>query len=119
VIDARVVEDVWRRESAHVLAALLRRHGDLGDCEDAAQEALAAATVQWEADGVPDHPRGWLLWVASRRLVDQLRADRLRAAREVGAATREPATPCSPPRPTPRRRRTTASSCCSCAATRR
>ena len=91
MLDPAVVEDVWRRESPYVLAALLRRHGDLGDCEDAAQEALAAAAVQWAADGVPDHPRGWLIRVASRRLVDQVRADRSRAAREVGVATREPA----------------------------
>lgn len=91
MLDASVVEDVWRRESPYVLAALLRRHGDLGDCEDAAQEALAAAAVQWAADGLPDHPRGWLITVASRRLVDQLRADRSRAAREVGVASRAPA----------------------------
>lgn len=88
---AQALEDVWRRESSHVLGALLRRHGDLGDCEDAAQEALAAAAVQWEADGWPDHPRGWLIRVASRRLVDQVRADRARTAREVGVAVREPA----------------------------
>ena len=31
-----VLADVWRREVPHVLAALLRRYGDLGDCEDAA-----------------------------------------------------------------------------------
>jgi predicted RNA polymerase sigma factor len=30
---------VWRQEAPHVLAALLRRYGDLGDCEDAAQDA--------------------------------------------------------------------------------
>ena len=51
------IEDVWRRESPHVLAALLRRHGDLADCEDAAQEALEAAAAQWPSDGVPDNPR--------------------------------------------------------------
>ena len=84
-----MVEDVWRRESPHVLAALLRRHGDLGDCEDAAQEAVAAAAAQWEAEGLPDNPRGWLITVASRRLVDRVRADRARAAREVAVATRE------------------------------
>lgn len=85
----RLVEDVWRRESPHVLAALARRHGDLGDCEDAAQEALAAAAVQWPRDGVPENPRGWLITVASRRLIDQVRADRARAAREVAVVVRE------------------------------
>ena len=60
----RELEDVWRRESPHVLGALLRRHGDLGDCEDAAQEALEAAARQWARDGMPDDPRGWLIRVA-------------------------------------------------------
>lgn len=85
------LEEVWRRESPHVLGALLRRHRDLGDCEDAAQEALAAAATQWPRDGVPDSPRGWLIRVASRRLVDQLRSERARAGREEAAATTQPA----------------------------
>lgn len=83
---AAVVEDVWRRESPHVLAALLRRHGDLGDCEDAVQEALEAAVRQWPADGVPDSPRGWLVRVASRRLVDRVRSGTARERRELAEA---------------------------------
>ncbi|WP_269801632.1 sigma factor, partial [Desertihabitans aurantiacus] len=62
--------DVWRRESPHALAALLRRHGDLADCEDALQEAAAAAAVQWPRDGTPHDPGAWLVRVASRRLLD-------------------------------------------------
>ena len=79
-------EDVWREESPHVLAALLRRYGDFEACEDAVQEALAAAARQWPADGVPDNPRGWLVTVGSRRLVDARRADRARTARELADA---------------------------------
>ena len=80
------LEDVWRRESPHVLGALLRRHGDLGDCEDAAQEALVAAARQWARDGVPENPRGWLIRVASRRLIDEdTRADRARRSPRGGA----------------------------------
>ncbi|UNX56408.1 siderophore-interacting protein [Georgenia sp. TF02-10] len=85
------VEDVWRHESPHVLAALLRRHGDLADCEDAAQEAAEAAARQWPRDGVPDNPRGWLVRVASRRLIDRVRADLARAAREEAVGRREAA----------------------------
>jgi RNA polymerase sigma factor (sigma-70 family) len=81
-----VVEDVWRRESPHVLAALLRRHGDLGECEDAVQEALEAAVRQWPGEGVPDNPRGWLVRVASRRLVDRVRSRTARERREVADA---------------------------------
>ncbi len=84
------LEDVWRRESPHVLAALLRRHGDYADCEDAAQEALAAAAEQWPREGMPDSPRGWLVRVASRRLVDRVRSDHARAAREEAVGTAQP-----------------------------
>ncbi|MFE1596009.1 RNA polymerase sigma factor [Nocardia sp. NPDC058705] len=90
-MDSRAVEDVWRQEAPHVLAALLRRHGDLGDCEDAAQEAVAAAATQWARDGLPDSPRGWLITVASRRLIDRARADHARAEREQAVALAQPA----------------------------
>lgn len=63
-------EDVWRAETPHVLVALLRRHGDFAACEDAVQEALLAAAQQWPDDGAPSYPRGWLIQVASRRLID-------------------------------------------------
>ncbi|MEP6648614.1 MAG: DUF6596 domain-containing protein [Lapillicoccus sp.] len=84
------LEEVWRRESPHLLAALLRRHGDYADCEDAAQEALVASAEQWPREGLPDNPRGWLVRVASRRLVDRARADRARAAREEAVGTAQP-----------------------------
>ena len=79
------LEDVWRREWPHVLGALLRRDGDLGRCEDAAQEAFEAAARQW-GDDPPDSPRGWLIRVASRRLIDRERADAARAGREEDVA---------------------------------
>ena len=50
------------------------------------QEALIAAAAQWPRDGVPDHPRGWLITVASRRLTDLLRAEQARLRREDTAA---------------------------------
>ncbi len=74
---------MWRREAPHVLAALLRRGDSLEDCEDAAQEALLAAADQWPRDGVPQNRRGWLIRVASRRLIDAHRANAARAHREV------------------------------------
>ena len=36
---------------------------------------MEAAARQWPRDGMPDNPRGWLVRVASRRLIDRLRAD--------------------------------------------
>lgn len=77
------MEDVWRREAPHVLAALQRRGVPLADCEDAAQEALLAAAVQWPREGVPTNPRGWLIRVASRRLIDAQRSEAARPRREL------------------------------------
>ena len=60
----------------------MRRHGQFDACEDAVQEALLAAALQWAAEGVPANPRSWLLMVASRRLVDEWRSESARRRRE-------------------------------------
>ncbi|NEA29409.1 sigma-70 family RNA polymerase sigma factor [Actinomadura bangladeshensis] len=77
------VEDLLRTLAPQVLGTLVRRHGAFDACEDAVQEALLAAAVQWPGDGVPEHPRGWLLTVATRRLTDQWRSERARRDREA------------------------------------
>ncbi|WP_157978387.1 sigma-70 family RNA polymerase sigma factor, partial [Nocardia aurea] len=84
------LEDVWRRCAPDVLAALVRHCGDFDAAEDAVQEALLAAARQWPADGMPDNPRSWLITVASRRLVDQWRAEQARAEREQLIARHTP-----------------------------
>src|ERR1700722_17226808 len=76
------VEDLLRQLAPQVLGAVVRRYGPFDTAEDATQEALIAAATQWPADGLPDHPRGWLITVASRRLTDLLRADQARQRRE-------------------------------------
>ena len=78
--DASALNAALREHAPRVLATLIRRHGDFARCEDAVQEALLEAYLQWE--DVPEHPFGWLLTVASRRLTDTLRQDASRAARE-------------------------------------
>jgi predicted RNA polymerase sigma factor len=79
---AEELEQVWRHCAPDLLAALVRRYRDFNDAEDAVQDALLAAAQQWPIDGVPDNPKGWLIRVASRRLLDQLRSDRARIDRE-------------------------------------
>jgi RNA polymerase sigma factor (sigma-70 family) len=85
----RRLEDLLRELAPQVLGALVRRYGQFEAGEDAVQEAMLQAAVQWPAEGIPDNPRGWLVTVASRRLVDQVRSDRSRRYREdaVAAAT--------------------------------
>ncbi|WP_433287625.1 RNA polymerase sigma factor [Pseudonocardia sp. CA-142604] len=75
-------EGLLRRLAPQVLGALVRRYGHFDTAEDATQEALLAAAVQWPEEGVPQNPRGWLITVASRRLTDLLRSEQARRRRE-------------------------------------
>jgi RNA polymerase sigma factor (sigma-70 family) len=78
----RRIEDLLRELAPQVLGALVRRHGQFDAAEDAVQEALLAAALQWPSDGIPDSPRSWLTAVASRRLVDEWRSESARRRRE-------------------------------------
>ncbi|WP_432892740.1 RNA polymerase sigma factor [Kribbella sp. CA-245084] len=83
-----MIEELLREQAPQVLAALVRRYGDFDACEDAVQEALLAASLQWPGEGVPANPRGWLITVASRRRIEVLRNEAARTRREeaVGVA---------------------------------
>lgn len=71
-----------RELAPQVLGAVVRRYRDFAASEDAVQEALLAAAQQWPTSGVPDHPRAWLIRVASRRMVDHMRSEAARRQRE-------------------------------------
>jgi RNA polymerase sigma factor (sigma-70 family) len=81
------LEHLLRTEAPQVLGALVRRFGHFDIAEDAVQDALLAAAQQWPTHGIPEHPRGWLIRVGYRRMVDQLRADQLRQRREYQLAS--------------------------------
>jgi RNA polymerase sigma factor (sigma-70 family) len=76
------VEDLLRALTPQVLGTIVRRFRQFDACEDAVQEALLAAAVQWPKDGVPDNPRAWLVTVASRRMADIVRSEQARRRRE-------------------------------------
>lgn len=76
-------ESLLRALAPQVLGAVARRFGDFAAAEDATQEALLAAALQWPREGRPHNPRGWLIQVAARRLTDQVRADFARRQREA------------------------------------
>jgi RNA polymerase sigma factor (sigma-70 family) len=86
----RGIEDLLRQFAPQVLGALARRYGNFDLSEDAVQEALLAASLQWPEKGIPDNPRGWLITVAARRLADELRSDQARRRREEKAAAQVP-----------------------------
>ena len=79
------VERRLRHVVPYVLGALVRRGGDFETCEDAVQEAMLAAYASWPSVGVPRDPAGWLITVARRKVIDQLRSDLARVRREKAA----------------------------------
>ena len=75
----RVIEAVWRIESAKVIACVARMVRDVGVAEELAQDALVAALEHWPERGVPDNPGAWLMATAKNRALDRLRQDVLHA----------------------------------------
>ncbi|HEY8474786.1 MAG TPA: sigma-70 family RNA polymerase sigma factor [Natronosporangium sp.] len=87
------VEGLLRELAPQALGAVVRRFGHFDTAEDAVQEALLAAATQWPREGIPDHPRSWLITVAARRLTDLLRSERARQRREEQWAAQPPGPP--------------------------
>ena len=89
-------EPLLRTLAPQVLGAVIRRFGDFASAEDAVQEALLAAAMQWPERGVPEHPRAWLIQVASRRMTDHVRRETVVFEQQRGdlapAADRDAAT---------------------------
>lgn len=80
------IERLLREHAPIALGVLVRRCRDFAAAEDALQEALLAASIQWPVDGLPDSPRAWLIQVGARRLTDAIRADQARRRREADSA---------------------------------
>jgi RNA polymerase sigma-70 factor, ECF subfamily len=64
-----------------VLATLTGVLGDIELAEEAAAEAFAIAAARWPHDGEPANPIGWLVATARNRAIDQIRRQRVLAAK--------------------------------------
>ncbi|MFC4021968.1 RNA polymerase sigma factor [Micromonospora sp. GCM10011542] len=84
------IEDLLRDLAPQVLGVLTRRFGDFATAEDAVQEALLAAATQWPVEGLPTNPRGWLVQVGYRRMIELVRGEQARRRREDLATRRDP-----------------------------
>jgi RNA polymerase sigma factor (sigma-70 family) len=82
----RTVETVFRIEQARLIAGLTRMLRDVGRAEELAQDALVTALAEWPTTGVPDKPGAWLMSVAKRRAIDDLRRARMQDVKhaEIG-----------------------------------
>ncbi|HLJ45364.1 MAG TPA: sigma-70 family RNA polymerase sigma factor [Bryobacteraceae bacterium] len=79
-------ENLLRELAPQVLGVVVRRFHDFPAAEDAVQEALIAASMQWPHEGLPENPRAWLIQVAIRRMTDHVRSEVSRRRRESTVA---------------------------------
>jgi RNA polymerase sigma-70 factor (ECF subfamily) len=68
-----MVDAIYRSDSRHVLATLIRLLGDFDLAEEALHEAFTAAMEQWPRDGVPANPRAWLVSTGRFKAIDSMR----------------------------------------------
>ena len=67
------VSRLMREDRGRLMAALIASLGDFELAEEAFADAIESALVHWGRSGIPDNPRGWLLRVARRKAIDQIR----------------------------------------------
>jgi RNA polymerase sigma-70 factor (ECF subfamily) len=72
-----LVEDLFRNEHAHLVAALTRTLGssNLALAEDVVQDALVSAMQAWRF-GPPRDPKAWIVRAARNRAIDIVRRER-------------------------------------------
>src|SRR2546425_12738196 len=81
------VDTVYRSDSRHVLATLIRLLGDFDVAEEALHDAFRAALEQWPREGVPTNPRAWLVAAGRFKPIDGVRRlARFDEQDDVGAA---------------------------------
>lgn len=82
---AAAIDRLFRNEYGTLIAALVRRFGDIDIAEEAAGQALVTALEKWPESGVPPNPGGWLTTTAGHRAIDRIRRERLRNGKHMAA----------------------------------
>lgn len=67
------IEALYRTESRRIFATLVRLLGDFDLAEEALHDAFQAAIEQWPAQGLPAHPRAWLVSAGRFKAIDGIR----------------------------------------------
>jgi RNA polymerase sigma-70 factor (ECF subfamily) len=89
------VEALYRSDWGRIVATLIRQVGDFDLAEEVAQEAFTAAVSQWQASGVPDSPRAWIIQTARHKAIDRIRR-RVRFGEKMEAFAGRTAIPTTP-----------------------
>lgn len=69
------IHKIVREEWGYLLSSLIKSLRDIHLAEDVLQDAVEAAIVKWQKNGVPNFPKAWLLTVAKRKAIDRIRRD--------------------------------------------
>lgn len=69
----RTIDSLYRTDWGKIVAALIKLVGDFDVAEEAAQEAFTVAVTQWEASGIPEFPRAWIIQTARYKAIDRIR----------------------------------------------
>ena len=77
------IEQIFREESARILATLIRLLGSFDLAEEVTQEAFTAALQQWPFDGTPANPRAWLISTARHKAIDIIRRSQRLAGKQA------------------------------------
>lgn len=72
-VTAETISALYQQQSRRVLATLIRLLGDFELAEEALQDAFACALQQWPVDGLPEHPRAWLVSTGRFKAIDKIR----------------------------------------------
>lgn len=68
-----LLEATYRADSRALFARLVRVLNDFDVAEDALQDAVRAAAIQWPEQGIPENPAAWLFQTAKFRGISSLR----------------------------------------------
>lgn len=78
------IDSLYRSDWGKIVAALIKLVGDFDVAEESAQEAFAVAVIQWQAAGIPEFPRAWIIQTARFKAIDRIRR-RTRLAEKLEA----------------------------------
>ncbi|MCP5382279.1 MAG: hypothetical protein H6912_07905 [Kordiimonadaceae bacterium] len=70
------IHKIVREEWGYLISSLIKSFNDFHMAEDALQDAVEAALINWRKNGLPPSARAWLLTAARRKLIDKIRRDK-------------------------------------------
>lgn len=75
-----IVEHLFRTEYGKLVAILTRIFGasHIQLAEDIVQDTLISALDDWSKNGVPANPQGWLMQVAKRKVLNELKRNKMK-----------------------------------------